>query len=108
MKGRKHRSTGGVDDTAEDMKNPDERMPKSAAKPEAEAEEKKHGGRAKRHHRRHGGKAEMKVEGHKGMHHAGHKPRKSGGRTGSDSSPLTSSHSGKQPPGREVMSESMD
>jgi hypothetical protein len=103
MKGRKARATGGTDDTPEDMKPTPERTPN--AKTEPEAEEKKHGGRAKR---KHGGKSEMKVEGHKGMMHAGRKPRKSGGRSGSDSSPLTSSHSGKQPPGRSVMSESMD
>lgn len=107
MKGKRaHKNTGGTDDAAEDLKDtPGERTPKSAAKPESEAEEKKHGGRAKR---RHGGKAEMHVDGHKGAGHMGRKPRKSGGRTGSDSNPLTSSHSGKQPPGRSVMSESMD
>ena len=106
MKGRKHRSTGGVDDAEEDVKEKTPaRMPESAAKPEAEAEEKKRGGRAKKAH---GGKMIGKVHGEKSMHHAGRKPRKAGGRAGSDSSPLTSSHSGKQPAGRSVMSESMD
>ena len=105
MKGhRKHRNTGGTDDAEKDVKDnpPDRSEPNNIQK---EAEEKKHGGRAKR---KHGGKAEMKVHGHKGAMHMGHKPRKSGGRAGSDSSPMTSSHSGKQPAGRSVMSESMD
>ncbi len=105
MKGKRaHKNTGGENDAAEDEKD----TPKNrqiASGPSEEAEEKKHGGRAKR---KHGGKSEMKVEGHKGMMHAGRKPRKSGGRTGSDSRPLTSSHSGKNPPGRELMSESLD
>jgi hypothetical protein len=104
MKGRKHKSTGGENDAAEDEKDtPKDRTEPSG--PAKEAEEKKRGGRAKRAH---GGKSEMKVEGHKGMMHAGRKPRKSGGRTGSDSRPLTSSHSGKNPPGRNLMSESLD
>ena len=105
MKGKRaHKNTGGENDAAEDEKDnpPDRSSPNKIA---SEAEEKKHGGRAKR---KHGGKSEMKVEGHKGMMHAGRKPRKSGGRTGSDSRPLTSSHSGKNPPGRELMSESLD
>jgi hypothetical protein len=104
MKGRKHKSTGGENDAAEDEKDSptDRNAPNKVA---SEAEEKKHGGRAKRAH---GGKSEMKVEGKKGMMHAGRKPRKSGGRTGSDSRPLTSSHSGKNPPGRNLMSESLD
>jgi hypothetical protein len=102
MKGRKHKNTGGENDAKEDLdgKVPDRSSPNNIQK---EADEKKRGGRAKKAH---GG--EMKVEGKKGMHHAGRKPRKSGGRTGSDSRPLTSSHSGTQPKGREVMSESMD
>lgn len=104
MKGRKHRNTGGTDDAEEDVKDdPKDRL--APNKVASEAEEKKHGGRAKK---RHGGKAEMKVEGKKGMMHAGRKPRKAGGRTGSDSRPLTSSHSGTNPKGRELMSESLD
>lgn len=104
MKGRKHKNTGGENDAAEDVKDapPDRSSPNNIQK---EAEEKKRGGRAKRAH---GGKSEMKVEGHKGAMHAGRKPRKSGGRTGSDSRPLTSSHSGTNPKGRELMSESLD
>jgi hypothetical protein len=105
MKGKRaHKNTGGVNDAEEDVKDSpsDRNAPNKVA---SEAEEKKHGGRAKR---KFGGKSEMKVEGKKGAEHMGRKPRKSGGRTGSDSSPLTSSHSGKNPPGRELMSESLD
>jgi hypothetical protein len=104
MKGRKHKATGGENDAKEDLdsKTPDRSSPNNIQK---EADEKKHGGRAKRAY---GGKSEMKVEGKKGAHHAGRKPRKSGGRTGSDSRPLTSSHSGTNPKGRELMSESLD
>ena len=104
MKGRKHRGTGGVNDAEADEKDrpPDRSSPNNVAK---EAEERKHGGRAKKAH---GGKMVGKVEGEKSKMHAGRKPRKSGGRAGSDSSPLTSAHSGKQPGGRSVMSESMD
>ena len=86
MKGKRaHKNTGGENDAAEDEKDTPT-TGRLASEPVKEAEEKKHGGRAKK---RHGGKAEMKVEGHKGAMHAGRKPRKCGGRTGSDSRPLT-------------------
>ena len=52
--------------------------------------------------RKSGGRAKMKrvgmVEGMKAMGHAGRKPRKSGGRTGSNSVPLSSAHMGDKPP----------
>jgi hypothetical protein len=98
------RSTGGTDDAKEDLKDnpPDRSSPNNIQK---EADEKKHGGRAKKAS---GGKMVGKVEGKMGAMHAGRKPRKSGGRTGSDSNPLTSSHSGTPAPGRSLMSESMD
>lgn len=99
MKGRKHRGTGGANEAEEDLKDKPE--PRTDAKKiDSEAEEMKKGGRAKR---KHGGKLLGKVEGEKGMHHAGRKPRKSGGRTGSDSNPFTSARSGKDAPGRELM-----
>lgn len=105
MKGKRgHKSTGGVNDAEEDVKDKPEART-DAKKIDAEAEEKKRGGRAKKAH---GGKMVGKVAGEKAMHHAGRKPRKSGGRTGSDSNPLTSSHSGKSPPGRSFMSEQVD
>lgn len=105
MKGKRaHKNTGGADEAEADIKE----VPKDRTEPSGpakEAAEKKHGGRAKKAH---GGKMVGKVHGEKGVVHAGRKPRKSGGRAGSDSSPLTSSHSGKHPPGRVLMSESMD
>lgn len=95
-----------------------------------EAEEHKHGGRAKRHKRKCGGKTghEMhahhehgthhhkrkhkmagktkhhvgSVEGHGAHHHAGRKPRKSGGRAACEASPFTSAHHGEPAPGRKV------
>ena len=100
MKGRKARATGGTDDAEEDLKDKPE-MRVNATKEKAEAEERKHGGRAKKAH---GGKLVGKVAGEKGMHHAGRKPRKSGGRAGSDQNPFTSARHGKNPPGRSEMS----
>lgn len=94
MKGRKHhKATGGANEAEEDVKDkPEERD--NAKKIYAEAEEKKHGGRARKH-RMHGGK----IHGEHAKHHAGRKPRKGGGRTGSDTSPFTSARHGKNPPG---------
>jgi hypothetical protein len=100
MKGhmRKHRETGGANEAEEDVKDKPE--PRTDAKKiDSEAEEMKKGGRAKR---KHGGKLVGKVEGEKGMHHAGRKPRKSGGRT-SDANPFTSARKGEDAPGRKVM-----
>jgi hypothetical protein len=100
MKGRKHRSTGGVNEAAEDEKTKPEART-NAAKVDSEAEERKHGGRTKR---KHGG--EVKVEGKKSHGHMGRKPRKAGGRAGSDSNPFTSARSGKQPKGHSTQPES--
>ena len=102
MKGRKHRETGGSNEPEEDLKTKPEART-DAKKIDAEAEEMKKGGRAKR---KHGGKTMVgKVEGEHAKMHAGRKPRKSGG---SNFSPLSSAHSGKAAPGRKEMSESMD
>ena len=100
MKGRKARSTGGADEAEEDIKDKpaDRSAPNKVAE---EAEELKKGGRAKR---KHGGKMVGKVEGEKGAMHAGRKPRKSGGRTGSDASPFTSARKGTEPSGHKTMS----
>ena len=104
MKGRKHREAGGVNESEEDLKDkPEPRT--NAKKIDSEAEEMRKGGRAKRAH---GGKMVGKVAGEKAMHHAGRKPRKNGGRTGSDQSPFTSARHGKNPAGRSEMSESSD
>lgn len=99
MKGRKYRSTGGANEAEEDVKDKPEART-NAKKIDEEAEEMKKGGRAKRAR---GGKLVGKVDGEKGMHHAGRKPRKAGGGVGSDSSPFTSARKGKDAPGREVM-----
>lgn len=56
-----------------------------------EAEERKRGGRAKKH--------VGKMHGDAAKHHAGRKPRKSGGRAGSDQSPMSSAHAGTPPRG---------
>ena len=99
MKGRKHRETGGSNEPEEDLKDKPEART-NAKKIDEEAEEMKKGGRAKR---KHGGKMVGKVEGEKGHMHAGRKPRKSGGRTGSDSQPFTSARKGEDAPGRKLM-----
>lgn len=101
MKGhmRKHRETGGANEAEEDVKDKPE--PRTNAKHiDAEAEEMKKGGRAKR---KHGGKLMGKVDGEHGEHHAGRKPRKSGGKASSDANPFTSARKGQDAPGRKVM-----
>lgn len=122
MKGhKKHRGTGGANEAADDLKDKPEART-DAKKIDSEAEERKAGGRTARKHggevhrsgckcekcmggeakkRRHGGEA-MKVEGEHAKHHAGHKPRKSGGRATSDANPFTSARAGKPAPGRKV------
>ena len=49
--------------------------------------------------RKHGGKADGKMA----KKHAGRKPRKSGGRVGSDKSPLSSAHGGMPAKGRKAI-----
>lgn len=61
-----------------------------------EAKQRKLGGAAKMAHMKHVGKA----SGDSAHHHAGRKPRKSGGRTGSENHPLSSAHKGTQPSSR--------
>lgn len=93
MKGRKSRSTGGVNEAAEDLRTRPERR-NNADKIFSEAEERKSGGRTKR-------KSGGLVPGEKGMCNAGRKPRKSGGRT-SDANPFTSAAKGSAPKGHKV------
>lgn len=102
--GRKSRNTGGANEAEEDVKDkPEPRT--NAKKVDEEAEEMKKGGRAKR---KHGGKTEIgHIEGKKAEAHAGRKPRKSGGRTGSDGSPFTTAKGGKDAPGRSLMAENV-
>lgn len=98
--GRRSRATGGENEPEEDLKDkPESRT--NAKKIDGEAEEMKKGGRAKR---KHGGKTEVgHIEGHKAAMHAGRKPRKSGGRTGSEANPFTGARPGKDAPGRKLM-----
>ena len=111
--GRHHRKEGGhvgegmkgVPEFKEDLaENPHARI---YDKPVAEAEEKKRGGRAKRKHgghvmHHHSGHVKHvgAVHGAAAHHHAGRKPRKSGGRAGSDANPLSSAHRVTPPRGR--------
>jgi hypothetical protein len=91
--GRKHRNTGGVNEAEMDLKTKPEART-NAKHIDAEAEERKHGGRAKKH--------AGKVHGEHAKHHAGRKPRKSGGRTGSDTHPFSSARHGTAPKGRKL------
>jgi hypothetical protein len=93
MKGRKKREAGGVNEAEADVKDKPEART-NAKKIDSEAEEMKKGGRAKKAR---GGKMEHKVEGEKAKMHAGRKPRKNGGRTGSDGSPFSSARKGTEP-----------
>jgi hypothetical protein len=97
--GRKHRESGGENEAEEDIKEKPEART-NAKKIDDEAEELKKGGRAKKAR---GGKMVGKVEGEKGAMHAGRKPRKSGGRTGSEAQPFTGARRGTDAPGRKMM-----
>jgi len=98
MKGRK---SGGMDSPAMGVKEFDQDLASkperrvNAAKIEGVAEERKRGGRAK--------KMVGKMSGEMSSCHAGRKPRKSGGRAGSDSSPFSSARSGTPAKGRHTV-----
>jgi len=73
---------------------------------------RKRGGRTKRKHGGHVAAHEMHPKHHKkhvemhgkhAMHHAGRKPRKSGGRAGSNMNPLSSAHAGTPAKGRHTV-----
>jgi hypothetical protein len=99
----------GVKEWEEDLShNPESRD--NAHEIDKEAEAKKHGGKVRRPARKHGGHVHHEhgkhlahakhlghVHGEHAKHHAGRKPRKAGGRTGCDMSPLSSAHKGKEP-----------
>ena len=97
MKGRK---SGGMDSPASGDKEyaqdlaskPNRRV--NAPKIMSAAEERKRGGRTKKH---------VAVPGEMGNAHAGRKPRKSGGRAGSDSSPFSSARAGTPAKGRHAV-----
>lgn len=69
--------------------------------PEDEPTARKHGGHVKHHRPKHMGE-EHRVHGEHERHRADRKPRKAGGRTGSDSHPYTSAHRGEPPKGRDL------
>ena len=126
----KHRATGGVNEAELDLRDkPTDRT--NATEIAKEAEERKRGGHVKRHPRKAGGKALHgsktgegfgpedegtkrrrsgghvkrhvgEVHGEHAKHHGGRKPRKAGGKVGSDSHPFTSAYHGEAPKGRKL------
>ena len=90
---KKHKASGG---RAHEIVsgNPDVLKEAEGKEPYAEGDERKHGGKVKK--KKHGMMPEGKMAKHRmdrPMHHM-HKGRKSGGRVGSDRSPLSSAHKG--------------
>ena len=94
MNGRAKRNTGGVNQAKEDLDRKNLRYTYQSNVNEA-AEERKRGGKTVKKH-------VGKMEGGKATHHAGRKPRKSGGRASSDQNPFTSARKGMPPPGRKL------
>ena len=101
MKGRKHKANGGEMDSPKEGTKESEQDLKSKnmrytyqSKVNDEAEERRSGGRAKKKH-------VGKVHGDS-KHHAGRKARNTGGRAGSDRSPLSSAHAGMSPKGHKT------
>jgi hypothetical protein len=97
MKGRKKRDTGGANEAAEDLATKNEART-DAKKIDAEAEEKKKGGRVKKAR---GGKSVGVISGPEPPANAGRKPRASGGRT-AESNPFTKANKGKDPKGHKT------
>jgi len=100
---RKHKAAGGKmesaskgDDTWEKDETDKPMRYTADSNVNKEGEERKHGGRTKKNK---GGMVHHlgKLHGKKPHHHAGRKPRKAGGRAGSDSHPLSSAHRGTHP-----------
>jgi hypothetical protein len=90
MKGRSKRASGGVNQMAQDMSKKNDRFT-FQSKVDEEAEERKRGG-----------KTVGKVAGERAKMSAARKPRKSGGRAGSDNNPMSSAAKGTAPAGRNV------
>jgi hypothetical protein len=86
MKGRTKREAGGRNLAVENLNKKNMEYTKDS-NVNREAVERKAGG---------------KVKGDKAMAHAGRKPRKSGGRAGSDQSPFSSALKGTAPKGRSL------
>ena len=103
MKGRKGKANGGEMDSPksgtkeyeQDLKTKNMRYTYQSNVNDA-AEERKLGGRAKK-------KSVGKVHGGKSANHAGRKARQTGGRAGSDKSPLSSAHAGTAPKGHKTL-----
>lgn len=89
MKGRSKRASGGVNEMAQDAAKKNMRYTYQSNVND-EAEERKRGGKT------------VKMAGAKSKMNAGRKPRKSGGRTGSNMNPLSSAASGTPAKGRNV------
>lgn len=85
---RKQREAGGVAEYQEDLAKKPERRNIGAGEIFDEAEKRKRGGKT------------VKMHGKSAAHNAGRKPRKSGGRAGSNMNPLSSAHSGTPAKGR--------
>jgi hypothetical protein len=87
----KHHKAGGGRIGMKASGNPDVFKEAEGEEPYDKGDERKRGGKVKKHH-------EMEPEGKKAKHRADrkhmHKGRKSGGRVGSDRSPLSSAHHG--------------
>lgn len=109
MKGRKNRSTGGVNESAKDLENSP--TGRNIANPiSEESRERKSGGACKQGFgpesqstMRKGRKAGGLIPGDDPAPNAGRKPRKSGGRATSDMNPFTSASSGTPAKGRKAM-----
>ncbi len=98
----------GEDEAEEDLRDePEDRTEHDKVGHEAEEKHAKRGGKIKR---KHGGHVEKKhvgkVEGKEHHHHAGRKPRKSGGSC--EASPFSSARSGTAATGRKLERETMD
>lgn len=112
----------GIDEAEDDLKSKPERRTPADIDSDAERKtERRRGGKAeerradkkeeekkKRDHmkRRRGGKT-VEMHGERHEHH-GRKPRKSGGRTGSEDQPFTSARHGTAAVGRKLEKETMD
>ena len=90
MKGRSKRASGGVNEMAQDAAKKNMRYTYQSNVND-EAEERKRGG-----------KTMGKMDGKKAKANMGRSARKSGGRTGSNMSPLSSAAKGTPAPGRNV------
>lgn len=90
-KGNHHRGKHASGGTVESEKSPSDAYAGGSSNVDKEAKERKRGGRAKK---------DVKMDGVASKSHAGRKPRKSGGKVGADTNPLSSAHRGTPAKGR--------